>query len=231
MGRRYAAAVHILVVEDDAALVRILRKSIESSGHTVETAGDGVAGLEAARAGRFDAIVLDLMLPKMDGVEVCRRIRADGHRTPILMLTARSAVADRIAGLDAGADDYLPKPFALGELAARLRALARRGRTGGEVLRAGDLVLDTGAREVRVGDALVELTGTEFALLEYLLRNPGQVLSRDQLREEVWGSGFEPASNVVDIYIHYLRRKLKGAGLSDPIRTVRGLGYALRQPA
>jgi two-component system, OmpR family, response regulator MprA len=231
MGRRYAAAVHILVVEDDAALVRILRKSIESSGHTVETAGDGVAGLEAARAGRFDAIVLDLMLPKMDGVEVCRRIRADGHRTPILMLTARSAVADRIAGLDAGADDYLPKPFALGELAARLRALARRGRTGGEVLRAGDLVLDTGAREVRVGDALVELTGTEFALLEYLLRNPGQVLSRDQLREEVWGSGFEPASNVVDIYIHYLRRKLKAAGLSDPIRTVRGLGYALRQPA
>jgi two-component system response regulator MprA len=231
MGRRYAAAVHILVVEDDAALVRILRKSIESSGHTVETAGDGVAGLEAARAGRFDAIVLVLMLPKMDGVEVCRRIRADGHRTPILMLTARSAVADRIAGLDAGADDYLPKPFALGELAARLRALARRGRTGGEVLRAGDLVLDTGAREVRVGDALVELTGTEFALLEYLLRNPGQVLSRDQLREEVWGSGFEPASNVVDIYIHYLRRKLKAAGLSDPIRTVRGLGYALRQPA
>jgi two-component system, OmpR family, response regulator MprA len=231
MGRRYAAAVHILVVEDDAALVRILRKSIESSGHTVETAGDGVAGLEAARAGRFDAIVLDLMLPKMDGVEVCRRIRADGHRTPILMLTARSAVADRIAGLDAGADDYLPKPLALGELAARLRALARRGRTGGEVLRAGDLVLDTGAREVRVGDALVELTGTEFALLEYLLRNPGQVLSRDQLREEVWGSGFEPASNVVDIYIHYLRRKLKAAGLSDPIRTVRGLGYALRQPA
>jgi two-component system response regulator MprA len=231
MGRRYAAAVHILVVEDDAALVRILRKSIESSGHTVETAGDGVAGLEAARAGRFDAIVLDLMLPKMDGVEVCRRIRADGHRTPILMLTARSAVADRIAGLDAGADDYLPKPFALGELAARLRALARRGRTGGEVLRAGDLVLDTGAREVRVGDALVELTGTEFALLEYLLRNPGQVLSRDQLREEVWGSGFEPASNVVDIYIHYLRRKLKAAGVSDPIRTVRGLGYALRQPA
>jgi two-component system response regulator MprA len=164
MGRRYAAAVHILVVEDDAALVRILRKSIESSGHTVETAGDGVAGLEAARAGRFDAIVLDLMLPKMDGVEVCRRIRADGHRTPILMLTARSAVADRIAGLDAGADDYLPKPFALGELAARLRALARRGRTGGEVLRAGDLVLDTGAREVRVGDASSRCSSTSCAI-------------------------------------------------------------------
>jgi two-component system response regulator MprA len=228
MGRRYAAAVHILVVEDDAALVRILRKSIESSGHTVETAGDGVAGLEAARAGRFDAIVLDLMLPKMDGVEVCRRIRADGHPTPILMLTARSAVADRIAGLDAGADDYLPKPFALGELAARLRALARRGRTGGEVLRAGDLVLDTGAREVRVGDALVELTGTEFALLEYLLRNPGQVLSRDQLLRLVWGYASDVETNVVDVFVGYLRRKLEAGGEPRTLLTVRGVGWALR---
>jgi two-component system, OmpR family, response regulator MprA len=223
--------VHILVVEDDQPLVRILRKSIEAQDHSVEVAVDGDEGLRLARERRFDAIVLDLMLPKLSGLDVCRRLREEGNRIPILMLTARSAVADRIHGLDAGADDYLAKPFSLGELGARLRALGRRGRSDSEVLHAGDLRLDTGAREVRVGDREVDLTGTEFALLEYLMRNMGQVLSRDQLREEVWGDGFEPASNVVDIYVHYLRRKLKGAGLADPIRTVRGLGYAFRQPA
>jgi DNA-binding response OmpR family regulator len=148
------------------------------------------------------------------------------------MLTARSGVPDRIGGLDAGADDYLTKPFSLGELAARLRALSRRGRPSEpQVLESGELVVDSAAREVRVGDTPVELTGTEFALLEYLMRNQGQVLSRDQLREEVWGAAFEPASNVVDIYVHYVRRKLKAAGLErDPIRTVRGLGYAFRRP-
>jgi DNA-binding response OmpR family regulator len=175
--------------------------------------------------------VLDLGLPRLDGIDVARRLRDGGDDVPILMLTARSGVADRIHGLDAGADDYLVKPFSLGELGARLRALGRRGRSESEVLRAGKLRLDTGAREVRVGEREVDLTGTEFALLEYLMRNTGHVLSRDQLREEVWGDGFEPASNVVDIYVHYLRRKLKGAGLGDPIRTVRGLGYAFRQPA
>jgi DNA-binding response OmpR family regulator len=149
---------------------------------------------------------------------------------PILMLTARSAVPDRITGLDAGADDYLVKPFALSELAARLRALGRRRGPNPELLESGALVLDTGAREARVDGEVVELTGTEFALLEYLMRNPGQVLSRDQLREEVWGEGFAPASNVVDIYVHYVRRKLKAAGIqADPIRTVRGLGYAFRR--
>ncbi len=222
--------MHILVVEDDRPLVRILRKSIEASGHTVDTAGDGEEGLRLARAAHHDVIVLDLQLPKLNGLDVCRRLRSDGSSVPILMLTARSAVPDRVQGLDAGADDYLVKPFALSELAARIRALGRRASGDPEVLEAGDLRIDTGAREVRVGSNEVELTGTEFALLEYLMRNAGQVLSRDQLREEVWGDGFEPASNVVDIYVHYVRRKLKNAGLThDPIRTVRGLGYAFRR--
>jgi DNA-binding response OmpR family regulator len=224
--------MQLLVVEDDAALVRILRKSLEAHGWTVDVAGDGEEGLRRAREGHHDAIVLDLMLPRLSGTEVCRRLRREGNGVPIIMLTARSAVPDRIEGLDAGADDYLVKPFSTGELAARLRALSRRGRSAEpEVLTAGRLVLDTAGRQVTVEGAEVPLTGTEFALLEYLMRNGGQVLSRDQLREEVWGEGFEPASNVVDIYVHYLRRKLKQAGLSDPIRTVRGLGYAFRQPA
>jgi two-component system, OmpR family, response regulator len=223
--------VRILVVEDDQPLVRILKKSIESNGHSVESALDGEAGLRLARDGAFDAIVLDLQLPKLTGIDVCRTLRGEGNGTPILMLTARSGVPDRITGLDAGADDYLVKPFSLAELGARLRALGRRSRPEPEVIEAGELRLDTGAREVWVGGEDVGLTGTEFALLEYLMRNPGQVLSREQLREEVWGEAFEPASNVVDIYVHYVRRKLSRAGISrDPIRTVRGLGYAFRRP-
>jgi DNA-binding response OmpR family regulator len=223
--------MHILVVEDDQALSRILVKSIEAAEHTVDVVHDGESGLARAREGGHDAIVLDLMLPRLSGLEVCRRLRATGSGVPILMLTARSAVPERIEGLDAGADDYLVKPFSLGELQARLRALARRGTPGRpDVLEAGELALDADAREVRVGDQQVELTGTEFALLEYLMRNQGAVLSRDQLREQVWGDGFEPASNVVDIYVHYVRRKLKKAGADhDPIRTVRGLGYAFRR--
>ena len=224
--------MNILVVEDDQALARILVKSIESNNHTVEVVHDGEAGLTKARSGRHDAIVLDLMLPRLSGIEVCRRLRADGNGVPVLMLTARSAVPERIEGLDAGADDYLVKPFSLGELQARLRALSRRSLPARpDLIEAGDLTLDSAGRDVRVNGSPVELTGTEFALLEYLMRNSGAVLTRDQLREEVWGEGFEPSSNVVDIYVHYLRRKLKGAGLGyDPIRTVRGLGYAFRKP-
>ena len=222
--------MHILVVEDDRPLARILRKSIESSGHTVEIVGDGDEGLRVARTRSHDALVLDLQLPRLSGIEVCKRLRDDGNTVPIIMLTARGAVADRIEGLDVGADDYLAKPFSLAELQARLRALHRRGKVEPELLRAGSLELDTSARELRVNGTAVELTGTELALLEYLMRNPGVVLSRDQLREEVWGDGFEPASNVVDIYVHYVRRKLKRAGVEhDPIRTVRGLGYAFRR--
>jgi two-component system, OmpR family, response regulator len=222
--------MHILVIEDDRPLARILRKSIESSGHTVDIVGDGDEGLRLARTRAHDALVLDLQLPRLSGTEVCRRLRDDGNAVPIIMLTARGTVADRIEGLDVGADDYLPKPFSLAELQARLRALHRRGKVEPEVLRAGSLELDTSARELRVDGTSVELTGTELALLEYLMRNPGVVLSRDQLREQVWGDGFEPASNVVDIYVHYVRRKLKKAGADhDPIRTVRGLGYAFRR--
>jgi two-component system response regulator MprA len=224
--------MHILVVEDDQPLAKIVKKSLESGGHTVDVAGDGETGLDLGRSRRHDAVVLDLQLPKLNGIDLCRRLRDDGNSVPIIMLTARGAVADRINGLDAGADDYLPKPFSLAELQARLRALGRRGRgEDGDVLESGAVRLDSRAREVEVNGEAVELTGTELALLEELMRNQGVVLSRDQLRERVWGDGDEPTSNVVDIYVHYVRRKLRAAGLEqDPIRTVRGLGYAYRRP-
>jgi DNA-binding response OmpR family regulator len=223
--------MHILVVEDDAPLARIVKKSLESGGHTVQVAVDGQEGLDLGRQRSHDAVVLDIQLPKVNGMDVCRMLREDGNRVPIIMLTARSAVADRINGLDAGADDYLPKPFSLAELQARLRALSRRGQpSDNEVLESGALTLDPAARELRVNGVVVEMTGTELALLEHLMQNAGVVLSRDQLREHVWGDGPEPTSNVVDIYVHYVRRKLKSAGLTeDPIRTVRGLGYAFRR--
>ena len=223
--------MHILVVEDDAPLARIVKKSLESGGHTVQVAVDGQEGLDLGRQRGHDAVVLDIQLPKVNGMDVCRMLREDGNRVPIIMLTARGAVADRINGLDAGADDYLPKPFSLAELQARLRALSRRGQpSDNEVLESGALTLDPAARELRVNGVVVEMTGTELALLEHLMQNAGVVLSRDQLREHVWGDGPEPTSNVVDIYVHYVRRKLKSAGLAeDPIRTVRGLGYAFRR--
>ena len=223
--------MHILVVEDDAPLAKIVKKSLESGGHTVDVAIDGQEGLDLGRQRSHDAVVLDIQLPKVNGMDVCRMLREDGNQVPIIMLTARSAVADRITGLDAGADDYLPKPFSLAELQARLRALSRRGRPNGtEVLEAGPLTLDPAARELRVNGSAVEMTGTELALLEHLMQNAGVVLSRDQLREHVWGDGPEPTSNVVDIYVHYVRRKLRAAGVTDdPIRTVRGLGYAFRR--
>ncbi|HET7170913.1 MAG TPA: response regulator transcription factor [Gaiellales bacterium] len=223
--------MHILVVEDDAPLAKIVKKSLESGGHTVDVAIDGQEGLDLGRGRSHDAVVLDIQLPKVNGMDVCRMLREDGNQVPIIMLTARSAVADRITGLDAGADDYLPKPFSLAELQARLRALSRRGRPNGtEVLEAGPLTLDPAARELRVNGSAVEMTGTELALLEHLMQNAGVVLSRDQLREHVWGDGPEPTSNVVDIYVHYVRRKLRAAGVTDdPIRTVRGLGYAFRR--
>ena len=223
--------MHILVVEDDAPLAKIVKKSLESGGHTVEIAVDGQEGLDLGRQRSHDALVLDIQLPKVNGMDVCRMLREDGNRVPIIMLTARGAVADRINGLDAGADDYLPKPFSLAELQARLRALSRRGQSSdNEVLESGALTLDPAARELRVNGVAVEMTGTELALLEHLMQNAGVVLSRDQLREHVWGDGPEPTSNVVDIYVHYVRRKLRAAGLTeDPIRTVRGLGYAFRR--
>ena len=223
--------MRILVVDDDKAVRDSLRRSLAFNGYQVDLAEDGQSALDQMVDQRPDALVLDVMMPRVDGLEVCRRLRSAGDELPILVLTARDAVSDRVAGLDAGADDYLPKPFSLAELQARLRALSRRGRPNGtEVLEAGPLTLDPAARELRVNGAAVEMTGTELALLEHLMQNAGVVLSRDQLREHVWGDGPEPTSNVVDIYVHYVRRKLRAAGLTeDPIRTVRGLGYAFRR--
>jgi two-component system OmpR family response regulator len=222
--------MRVLVVEDEIKMASLIRRGLRSEGLAADVAIKGEDALWMAGSTGYDAIVLDVMLPGRDGTEVCRTLRGRGCWAPVLMLTARDAVDDRVAGLDAGADDYLPKPFSLAELQARLRALHRRGKVDPELLRSGPLELDTTARELRVNGTSVELTGTELALLEYLMRNPGVVLSRDQLREQVWGDGFEPASNVVDIYVHYVRRKLKRAGADqDPIRTVRGLGYSFRR--
>jgi two-component system response regulator MprA len=227
----------ILVVDDERAVRDSLRRALELEGYRVELAEDGEQALARLDLEPSpDAVILDVLMPGADGLEVCRRLRASGIRVPVLMLTARAEIDSRVEGLDAGADDYLPKPFALAELLARLRAILRRlgsgedeadeGLTG--VLRFGDLELDTGTREVRrAGDAM-ELTRTEFSLLELFLRNPRQVLTRSIIFERVWGYDFGPSSNSLDVYIGYLRRKTEAGGKSRLIHTVRGVGYALR---
>jgi len=220
----------ILVVDDDPAVRESLRRALKLEGYEVELAADGDAAL--ARIGADfepDAVVLDVMMPGTDGLDVCRTLRASGNRLPVLMLTARGAVDDRVAGLDAGADDYLVKPFALDELFARLRALLRRrGAEEAETLRFADLELDVTTREVRRADEPIELTRTEFALLELFLRNPKQVLTRSVIYERVWGYDFGFGSNSLDVYIGYLRRKTESGGGGRLIHTVRGVGYALR---
>jgi two-component system response regulator MprA len=224
-------SMEILIVEDDAAVRDSIRRALRLEGYEVAVAEDGAAALEqlAAHTAEPDAIVLDVMMPRLDGLATCRRLRADGNHTPVLMLTARDAVSDRVAGLDAGADDYLVKPFALEELLARLRALLRRSGNGVEgVLRFADLELDPGTREVRRGGDRIELTRTEFALLELFLTNPRQVLTRSLIFERVWGYDFGPGSNSLDVYIGYLRRKTEQGGHARLIQTVRGVGYALR---
>ncbi|HEY2172781.1 MAG TPA: response regulator transcription factor, partial [Mycobacteriales bacterium] len=198
----------------------------------VELAADGFEALRVVAANRPDAMVLDVMMPGMDGLATCRRLRSVGDDLPVLVLTARDAVSDRVAGLDAGADDYLPKPFALEELLARLRALLRRTHgdvTDDESLTFADLSLDPGTREVRRGDRQIRLTRTEFSLLELLLRNPRQVLSRARILEEVWGYDFPTTENSLEVYIGYLRRKTEAEGENRLIHTVRGVGYALRE--
>jgi two-component system response regulator MprA len=225
------------VVDDERAVRESLRRALELEGYTVELAVDGEEALQRLRLQPVpDAVVLDILMPGVDGLEVCRRLRADGNEVPILMLTARAEIDSRVAGLDAGADDYLPKPFALAELLARLRALLRRAGNGGAaqeedsgVLRFSDLQLDPGTREVRRGDDPIELTRTEFALLELFLRNPRQVLTRSVIFERVWGYDFGPTSNSLDVYIGYLRRKTEGGGKRRLIHTVSGVGYALRE--
>jgi two-component system response regulator MprA len=227
--------VKILVVEDEPAVRESLRRALELKGYGTQTAADGPQALAAVRASEFDAIVLDVMLPGIDGLEVCRRLRGDGERVPILMLTARDAIGDRVAGLDAGADDYLTKPFALEELVARLRAITRRGGEEGrvsgdlEVLRFGDLRLDTAARRAHRGERQLELTRTEYLLLEMFLRHPRRVLTRTAIFEHVWGYDFGASSNSLGVYIGYLRRKLEQDGDPRLLQTVRGVGYVLRE--
>ncbi|HEV8687279.1 MAG TPA: response regulator transcription factor [Gaiellaceae bacterium] len=220
----------VLVVDDEPAVRDALRRALTLEGYEVDLAADGIEGVTAAATRGPDAIVLDVLMPGLDGLEVCRRLRESGDRTPILMLTARDEVQDRVAGLDAGADDYLVKPFALEELNARLRALVRRSVGGdADVLRFGELALDTRTREVTRGDRPIDLTRTEFSLLELFLLNPRQVLSRAQIFDRVWGYDFGPSTNALEVYIGYLRRKLEASGESRLIHTVRGVGYALRE--
>jgi two-component system, OmpR family, response regulator MprA len=225
--------VKILVVDDERAVRESLRRALELEGYEIELAGDGNEALSTLGRDepQADAVILDVLMPGLDGLEVCRRLRATGNRVPVLMLTARDEVENRVAGLDAGADDYVTKPFALEELLARVRALLRRtaDTDGGEVLSFGEVTLDLGTREVRRGARLIELTRTEFALLELFLRNPRQVLTRSIIFERVWGYDFGFASNSLDVYIGYLRRKTEAGGEPRLIHTVRGVGYALRE--
>jgi two-component system, OmpR family, response regulator MprA len=219
----------LLVVDDDPALARTLRRALGVEGHEVETAQDGVEALQRLAADPYDALVLDVSMPRLDGLALCRLLRARRDQTPVLMLTAREAVADRVAGLDAGADDYLVKPFALDELNARVRALLRRTTNGEtpEKLAYADLRLDLASLRAHRGDRLLELTRTEQRLLELLLRNPEQVLPRDIIYERVWGHDISETSNSLDVYVGYLRRKTEEAGEPRLIHTVRGVGFML----
>jgi two-component system response regulator MprA len=229
--------MRILVVEDDAAVRDSLGRTLRFEGYQVDIAGDGQAALDVVRAGEPDAVVLDVSMPRMDGLEACRRLRADGVVVPVLMLTARDSVGDRVAGLDAGADDYLVKPFALQELLARIRALLRRSAltatTGEEpaedLLTFADVRMNSGTREVWRGERALKLTRTEFGILEAFLRHPRQVLSRTALFEQVWGYDFGEQSNSLHVYLGYLRRKLESEGETRLLHTVRGVGFVLRE--
>jgi two-component system response regulator MprA len=222
---------HVLVVDDEPAVQRALERALRLENHDVSLAGDGEEALDALAREPADAVILDVLMPRLDGLEVVRRMRKAGDRTPVLMLTARDAIDDRVEGLDVGADDYLVKPFALRELQARLRALLRRAGEGdgdAEVLRFADLVLDPLAHEVRRGDRVIELSKTEFLLLELFLRHPRQVLTRSTIFENVWGYDFGPTSNALGVYMGYLRRKTEAGGEPRLLHTVRGVGYVLR---
>jgi two-component system response regulator MprA len=224
--------VKILVVDDERAVRDSLRRALELEGYDIELAADGSEALTRLTENgesQPDVVILDVLMPGIDGLEVCRRLRRQGSRVPVLMLTARDEIENRVGGLDAGADDYVTKPFALEELLARVRALLRRtSEASDEVLRFADLELDPGTREVRRGGERIELTRTEFALLELFMRNPRQVLTRSIIFERVWGYDFGFASNSLDVYIGYLRRKTEARDKPRLIQTVRGVGYALR---
>jgi len=228
-------AERILVVEDERAIANVLRRGLALEGYTVEVADGGRAALDAVRDRPPELVILDLMLPDIDGLEVARRLREAGERAPVLMLTARDGVADRVRGLDAGADDYLVKPFAFEELLARVRALLRRAASQtestnhSESLKFADLVVDLGTRDVRRGGHAIELTAREFDLLVLFLRNPRQVLPRDLIMDRVWGDDFYGESNVLEVYVRALRTKLEEQGEARLIHTVRGVGYSLRE--
>jgi two-component system, OmpR family, response regulator MprA len=223
-------SVRVLVADDERAVRESLRRALVLEGYDVELASGGQEALLSVGSGRADVVVLDVLMPDIDGLEVCRRLRSSGDRVPVLMLTARDAVSDRVEGLEAGADDYLVKPFDLDELIARLRALLRRtlGTDGHDQLRFADLTLDANAHEARRGTRRIELTRTEFLLLELFMLNPRRVLSRSLIHERVWGYDFGPASNSLGVYVGYLRRKLEAEGEPRLIHTVRGVGYVLR---
>ena len=220
--------VRVLVVEDEVKMAGLLKRGLEEEGYAVDVAGNGSDAVWLGTENPYDAIVLDVMLPDQDGFEVCRQLRAGGRWAPVLMLTARDAVPDRVAGLDAGADDYLTKPFSFTELFARLRAVVRRGvAERPAVLRVGDLVLDPATKKVIRANTPVDLTAKEFALLEYFMRHPGEVLGRTRIIEHVWDFAYEGDSNVVDVYVRYLREKIDRPFGRDSIETVRGTGYRL----
>jgi two-component system, OmpR family, response regulator MprA len=224
--------MRVLVVDDEPPVREALQRALRLEGYEVELAAHGGEALARLAVSAPDAVVLDILMPEVDGLEVCRRLRTTGDRTPVLMLTARDHVSERVAGLDAGADDYLVKPFALEELLARLRALLRRVGPGDgtDVLRFGDLTLDPAKHEVRRAGRELELTRTEFLLLELFMLNPRQVLTRSLIFERVWGYDFGPSSNSLEVYIGYLRRKTEASGEPRLIQTIRGVGYALREP-
>ena len=221
----------ILVVDDEPAVRDSLERALRLEGYEIGLAADGAEALATLMEDGPDAVVLDVMMPRVDGLEVCRRMRSMGDRTPVLMLTARDAVTDRVAGLDAGADDYVVKPFALDELLARLRALLRRSGVGagGQVLRFADLELDPVSHQVKRGERPIELTRTEFSLLELFLLHPRQVLTRPVIFDRVWGYDFGPGSNSLEVYVSYLRRKTEAGGEPRLLHTVRGVGYVLRE--
>jgi two-component system response regulator MprA len=230
--------MRILVVEDDAAVRDSLARTLRFQGYQVDTAGDGVAALDVVRAGEPDAVVLDVSMPRMDGLETCRQLRAGGVVVPVLMLTARDSVGDRVAGLDAGADDYLVKPFALQELLARIRALLRRSALSSiltgeaeeqDLLTFAEVRMNPATREVWRGERALKLTRTEFGILEAFLRHPRQVLTRTALFEQVWGYDFGEGSNSLHVYLGYLRRKLEAEGEARLLHTVRGVGFVLRE--
>jgi DNA-binding response OmpR family regulator len=224
--------MRILLVEDERSAARMIAKGLREHGHAVDVVGDGAAAVRQATMASYDIIVLDLMLPVKNGLDVCRELRAEGDAVPVLMLTARDGVTDRIDGLDAGADDYLTKPFHFGELLARIRALTRRRALPivPERLTCGTLVLNTRTREAWIDDEWIELTAREYTLLEYLCGQQGTVISRAEIAEHVWDDRYDPCSNVIDVYVKRLRRKLDGAARPSFIRTRRGAGYQLRDP-